>query len=297
MLFDNNFDVYSYMNDNKLVEESIGLIRGNMFSNEYKTYKNYNPVKLDATTEKDALLIQGGIPIKIVKEPFNKYFDKEHIFNLEGLIYFYSLLYSNKSYDELLHDIRVKMLDTELNESAYLYHYRNFMPLAEPNKTIRELRSNIDKLSKLAYPLSIENIKNVFDKIAIDTTFHTGSDENQIKFCWKTDINHEQIVCYYKNVSKYQMMVIDYVHGENSVETISYVCNYGKEVLEYMPSDKKHTMSLDITNDLLDSYDATLEDYYMFNQIITKYINVILDRLPYLAKPYTEEINNRQKKK
>ena len=38
-------------NNNSLVDEQTGLLRGNMFENEYKPYKNYNPSKLNIKNE------------------------------------------------------------------------------------------------------------------------------------------------------------------------------------------------------------------------------------------------------
>ena len=45
-------------NDSTMVDDKLGLQRGNMFENEYKPYKNYNPTKLIAKSEKDDLLLK-----------------------------------------------------------------------------------------------------------------------------------------------------------------------------------------------------------------------------------------------
>lgn len=77
MLFDNNMDMNMIMNlsnmnlnsineiekindlnNSKLTNDKTGLQRGNMFNNEYKPYKNYNPSSIDAKTEKDDLLLK-----------------------------------------------------------------------------------------------------------------------------------------------------------------------------------------------------------------------------------------------
>lgn len=64
MLFDDNMDVNMIMNmtgissKNNLVDEKLGLQRGNMFNNEYDQYKNYNPEELVTKTEKDELLLK-----------------------------------------------------------------------------------------------------------------------------------------------------------------------------------------------------------------------------------------------
>lgn len=64
MLFDNDFDLNMFFqkeNSNKkqeLVNDEIGLIRGNMFPNEYKPYKNITPNKISTNNEQDALLLK-----------------------------------------------------------------------------------------------------------------------------------------------------------------------------------------------------------------------------------------------
>lgn len=59
MLFDNDMFMFLTQNNidtnNNLVNKNIGLLRGNMFEDEYKPYKNYNPVSL--SDNKDNLLL------------------------------------------------------------------------------------------------------------------------------------------------------------------------------------------------------------------------------------------------
>ncbi len=45
-------------NNSKLVNDSIGLQRGNMFNNEYKPYRNYKEEIIQALTEKDTLKLK-----------------------------------------------------------------------------------------------------------------------------------------------------------------------------------------------------------------------------------------------
>ena len=52
MLFD--YDLLmnlSSIDNNNLVDKGTGLQRGNLFSNEYKPYKNYNPSKIHSNNE------------------------------------------------------------------------------------------------------------------------------------------------------------------------------------------------------------------------------------------------------
>ena len=62
MLFDNNTMIdLSNMNLNNntdLVNDKLGLQRGNMFNDEYKPYKNYNFKNIAASNEKDSLLLK-----------------------------------------------------------------------------------------------------------------------------------------------------------------------------------------------------------------------------------------------
>lgn len=65
MLFDdaNIVNVYIKGNDDKmsnpeLVNDEDGLIKGNMFKNEYVPYLNYKPNNLVPQTEKDALMLK-----------------------------------------------------------------------------------------------------------------------------------------------------------------------------------------------------------------------------------------------
>jgi len=43
---------------NTLVDEKLGLQRGNMFENEYKPYKNFNPEIIRINNEKDELILK-----------------------------------------------------------------------------------------------------------------------------------------------------------------------------------------------------------------------------------------------
>ena len=45
-------------NNGSLVDEKLGLQRGNMFENEYKPYKNYNPLRIVSRNEKEELLLK-----------------------------------------------------------------------------------------------------------------------------------------------------------------------------------------------------------------------------------------------
>ena len=70
MLFDTNMDMNMInalmglnMNnmensESKLSNDKIGLQRGNMFNDEYKSYKGLNPNNIVANTEKDALCLK-----------------------------------------------------------------------------------------------------------------------------------------------------------------------------------------------------------------------------------------------
>ena len=67
MLFDDNFgfityDLYSGLvkgEDNpKLVSVDEGFLRGNMFANEYKPYKNYKVKKIVPRTQREELLLE-----------------------------------------------------------------------------------------------------------------------------------------------------------------------------------------------------------------------------------------------
>ena len=67
MLFDDSFDVNLYMknindlnnyDNNNLYTSTIGFSKGNMFKNEYKSYKNYIPSRLEATSEKGQILLK-----------------------------------------------------------------------------------------------------------------------------------------------------------------------------------------------------------------------------------------------
>ena len=52
--FSNQKSYYEY--DNKLVDASLGFLRGNMWENEYEPYKNMQPMKLRPTCEREELL-------------------------------------------------------------------------------------------------------------------------------------------------------------------------------------------------------------------------------------------------
>lgn len=67
MLFDDGFDFNTYFNvinqdnynkNDELTNLEKGFIRGNMFENEYKPYKNYNPSTIRPKSEKDALMLK-----------------------------------------------------------------------------------------------------------------------------------------------------------------------------------------------------------------------------------------------
>lgn len=66
MLFEDNigfitYDFYKNMeqskDDNKLVSKEEGLLRGNMFKDEYEPYKNYSYSKIMASTKREELLL------------------------------------------------------------------------------------------------------------------------------------------------------------------------------------------------------------------------------------------------
>lgn len=56
--FGNQPNYYEYDNKHtsKLVDPSLGFLRGNMWENEYDPYKNMMPAKLKPTCEREALL-------------------------------------------------------------------------------------------------------------------------------------------------------------------------------------------------------------------------------------------------
>ena len=67
MLFeDNKFDVnmslfmpdVNFNRDTNILEPMEGFLRGNMFKNEYKPYKNLTYFKLNATSEKEKMLLK-----------------------------------------------------------------------------------------------------------------------------------------------------------------------------------------------------------------------------------------------
>ena len=61
MLFDDNFEFFTLdlNNDNNYVFSSNeGFLRGNMFKDEYKPYKNYTYRKLSTSSKKEALLLE-----------------------------------------------------------------------------------------------------------------------------------------------------------------------------------------------------------------------------------------------
>ena len=63
MFFDNEMDTNIIINqlsndNNNLTNPMTGLIKGNMFNQEYKSYKNIEPKKLEATTEEMKLLLK-----------------------------------------------------------------------------------------------------------------------------------------------------------------------------------------------------------------------------------------------
>lgn len=62
MLFDYdmlmNLSNLNSTNSTSLVNKKEGLIRGNMFENEYKPYKNFNPTNIKEVNDKDKLLLE-----------------------------------------------------------------------------------------------------------------------------------------------------------------------------------------------------------------------------------------------
>lgn len=57
--FDNMTFANTFMDNNpKLYEPYEGFIKGNLFENLYRGYKNYKPMELKPTSEKSALMIQ-----------------------------------------------------------------------------------------------------------------------------------------------------------------------------------------------------------------------------------------------
>lgn len=67
MLFDNEMDINMLntimginngFNNSKLSNDKIGLQRGNMFNDEYKSYKGLNPKNIVVNTEKDELCLK-----------------------------------------------------------------------------------------------------------------------------------------------------------------------------------------------------------------------------------------------
>ena len=59
MFFENGIDDYIFINnDDLLVNESLGLIRGNMFKDEYIPFINKKETKLLARNEKEKLLLK-----------------------------------------------------------------------------------------------------------------------------------------------------------------------------------------------------------------------------------------------
>lgn len=57
MLFEFNTDTYE-LNNNSTFELDEGFVKGNLFSNEYKGYKDYKPAKIIVKDEREALLIK-----------------------------------------------------------------------------------------------------------------------------------------------------------------------------------------------------------------------------------------------
>jgi len=63
---DNNFDVnmslfmpdVNFNRDNNVLEPMEGFLRGNMFKDEYKPYKNLTYFKLNTTSEKEKMLLK-----------------------------------------------------------------------------------------------------------------------------------------------------------------------------------------------------------------------------------------------
>lgn len=67
MLFDDNlgfitYDLYNHMpkkkNEPKLVSVEEGFLRGNMFADEYKPYKNYTYKRIIPKTKKEELIVE-----------------------------------------------------------------------------------------------------------------------------------------------------------------------------------------------------------------------------------------------
>ena len=60
MLFEENMDLNMILNPNKdnLYSIEEGLIKGNMFKDEYLSYKDYKPKKLNAKSAKDEILLK-----------------------------------------------------------------------------------------------------------------------------------------------------------------------------------------------------------------------------------------------
>ena len=54
-----NMKNYNYMNkSDDILDPYTGFIRGNMYSNLYDPYKNYQPARISAKSERDELLLQ-----------------------------------------------------------------------------------------------------------------------------------------------------------------------------------------------------------------------------------------------
>ena len=64
----------NFSNSNQLLEPYQGFIRGNMFKNLYDPYKNYKPMELNPTTEREALLYQ-LLQYKFALTDLNLYLD------------------------------------------------------------------------------------------------------------------------------------------------------------------------------------------------------------------------------
>ena len=63
MFFDNQNELNIILNnnindDNTTINPKEGLIKGNMFNNEYKSYKNIQPKDIEATNEKSDLCLK-----------------------------------------------------------------------------------------------------------------------------------------------------------------------------------------------------------------------------------------------
>lgn len=54
----NKFNIDMMNNDNQILEPYQGFVRGNLFANSYEPYKNYKPLEIDPTNEREALLYQ-----------------------------------------------------------------------------------------------------------------------------------------------------------------------------------------------------------------------------------------------